>query len=127
MTNRQPTYRFDSARGVVEGSNDAVSATATSGPPDALAAVTGLWIARGTDYEWFVRNYENAASRVIYEASPDGAHAYWLAPSDESSAEGGDVIDPIGGVEDPNTARLRAFELLVLADLAEVQPRRNDS
>lgn len=94
---------------------------ATSKPSDALAAVTDLWKARGTDHGWFVRNYEDAASRVTYEATPDDPYTYWFAPSEESSAEGGEVVDPFGGAEDPATARLRAFELLVLADLAETQ------
>lgn len=85
--------------------------------PDSLRA---LFIDRLTKNQaWFADNYAAAVERVKdHSGDPD---PYWESQANEMSACPGPVLlDEFGGEETPTQARERAFELLALADLAEI-------
>jgi hypothetical protein len=82
-----------------------------------------LWQGRAvmeTSSGWFADGYE-AAMRRIEDCTDLPDNPYWRSPADESSAIPGDdtIWDEMGGPESIENARRRAFELLVLADLAQ--------
>ncbi len=72
------------------------------------------------DPSWWSHAYEAAVDR-IEDHSDDPSNPYWESPANESSACPGPVILGFDGSEEsPDELRARAFELLALADLAEI-------
>ncbi|HEU4975711.1 MAG TPA: hypothetical protein VFT50_11520 [Baekduia sp.] len=71
---------------------------------------------------WFARHYEAAVAR-IEDHTNDEENPYYHSPAEEADAYYGPVVlNEFGGEESPEEARERAFELLVLADLAPLTP-----
>lgn len=94
-------------------------------------ALHALWQERAvieTKRGWFTGSYEAAMGRVE-DCTDLPDNPYWRSPADESSAAPGDdtIWDEMGGPESIENARRRAFELLVLADLAESSLPRGGS
>lgn len=79
-----------------------------------------LW--RQRHYAWFKDHYEAAVARIEdHTGNPE--NPYYHSPADTTDAYFGPVIlNEFGGEESPNEARERAFELLVLADIAAMTP-----
>jgi hypothetical protein len=71
---------------------------------------------------WWTQNY-NAALERVEDHSGDPENPYWWAPADDASLtlepSGPDIMGFDGASETPQQTRERAFELLVLADLAD--------
>lgn len=84
-------------------------------------ALRAMWAARAASAGgWFAPQYEDAVARIKDETG-DAENPYWLSPSDGTSAipGEGEIYNEYGGEEPIEEARRRAFEVLVLADLAE--------
>lgn len=87
--------------------------------PTALDTLRDLLHTRfATEPDWLMAGYEAAADLSI--AAGDGL-SYWTGGASRSRAKGGLVIDAFGDSHDADSIRRAAFELLVLADLAEIQ------
>lgn len=83
--------------------------------------ITRLWQKRMFESPtWWALQYEAAMSRI--EDCTDKEDPYWYSPATEhdTTVNDGMVNDPYGGHADADEIRRCAFELLALADLAEV-------
>lgn len=69
---------------------------------------------------WFKYDYEAALARIEDHTGNDES-PYWFGPTAEFDALADEPVlsDETGTTYDPQTIREMAFELLVLADLAE--------
>jgi hypothetical protein len=78
-----------------------------------------MWMRRMSDEpRWWADAYEKAVERI--EDKTDAEDPYWYsADSEYDATTDGKVNDPFGGHATPEETRQFAFELLVLADLAE--------
>lgn len=85
--------------------------------PDALATMLREKLSKNIGY--WAHEYEEAVER-IEDHSADSENPYFHSDADNSDALPGVLMDEMGGYETPEDARRRGFELLALADLAEV-------
>lgn len=80
----------------------------------------------GRDLGWWAREYEAAVER-IQDHTADPENPYYHAPGDESDAYNDDngphIFDVFGGESTIEETRQRAWELLVLCDLAPLTPK----
>ncbi len=74
-----------------------------------------------TASHWWTSNYESAMARIEVQGPPEDAAACWWQGSEGVSVDlvGGSTWDCLVEPQSPDHARRCAFELLVLADLAE--------
>lgn len=83
--------------------------------------------ARATsDPQWFPRGYEEAVARID-EHGPDepGGPCCHAKGVSMDALGNGDMTDEFGGDWTPDDVRRQAFEMLALADLAEVLKARS--
>jgi hypothetical protein len=86
--------------------------------PESLAGLLREKLSK--DLAYWARGYEAAVER-IEDHTDDAENPYWHSPADAVDAVPGErvVLDEYGGEESIESVRHRAFELLVMADLAE--------
>jgi hypothetical protein len=94
--------------------------------PDQLRS---LWESRAVGAQgasWFSKQYEEAVERV-QDHTGDPTNPYYHAPADPSDAYNDDagphIFDEFGGESTIEETRARAFELLVLCDVAAFAPK----
>lgn len=78
---------------------------------------------------WFTNQYEMAMARVEDHRgdASETVQPYVLGPSDQHVATAGEIVYFDGGTGDPEDARKGAFELLVLADMAQLMELHGDT
>lgn len=71
---------------------------------------------------WWKQHYEEAVARIEDHANHPENPYYHAPTANEDAFHGPVILDEFGGESTPEDARRRAFELLVLADLAPLSP-----
>lgn len=84
--------------------------------PEELTAMLRERLAKNPG--WWAARYEEALSRITIHDGP--GEPYWLATDETCSMSDGSVMTFDGSVESGDEAEARAWELLVLADLARM-------
>lgn len=90
--------------------------------PEPLAASLREKLSK--DLGYWARMYEEAVERIADETSNE-ENPYWGSSNEDACVIPGDrdIYDEMGGGESADQARRRAWELLVLADLADLEDR----
>lgn len=88
-------------------------------------AFVRLWHSRGSAHpHWLSEQYERAAERVQDRTNDHPQNRYYCNSAETHSVMLGEPLvhdDAFGGYTSPDVIRKEAFEMLVLADLAEIQ------